>query len=136
MCGKKLGFTDYELSTTKRRTNREKLLAQMEEVVPWQELIALFEPHYLIQQEGTAFYQSKGHCAACSLVHQWSSCFWKVGLRSPLGLSLVRLPLLLPGPAVAWPFRCFRLPQMPIPLGSRACDVIVQAYLAGDRDGQ
>jgi IS5 family transposase len=46
MGGKQLGFTDYELTTAKKRTKREKFLAEMEEVVPWQALIDLIEPHY------------------------------------------------------------------------------------------
>ena len=46
MGGKQLGFTDYELTTAKKQTKREKFLAEMETVVPWQALIALIEPHY------------------------------------------------------------------------------------------
>ena len=44
MGGKQLGFTDYELTTAKKRTMREKFLAEMEAVVPWQALIDLIEP--------------------------------------------------------------------------------------------
>jgi IS5 family transposase len=40
MGGKQLGFTDYELTTAKKRTKREKFLAEMEAVVPWQALAA------------------------------------------------------------------------------------------------
>ena len=46
MGGKQLGFGDYELTTVKKRTKREKFLAEMDAVVPWQALIALIEPHY------------------------------------------------------------------------------------------
>jgi IS5 family transposase len=46
MGGKQLGFKDYELTTTKKRTKREKFLAEMEAVVPWQALIDLIEPLY------------------------------------------------------------------------------------------
>ena len=46
MGGKQLGFTDYELTTAKQQTKREKFLAEMEAVVPWQALIDLIEPHY------------------------------------------------------------------------------------------
>jgi transposase, IS5 family len=46
MAGKQLGFGDYEQSTAKKRTKREKFLAEMEAVVPWQALIDLIEPHY------------------------------------------------------------------------------------------
>ncbi len=46
MGGKHLGFSDYELTTAKKQTKREKFLSEMEEVVPWQALIDLIEPHY------------------------------------------------------------------------------------------
>ena len=35
MGGKQLGFSDYELSTAKKQTKREKFLSEMESVVPW-----------------------------------------------------------------------------------------------------
>lgn len=44
--GKQLGFSDYELTTAKKQTKREKFLSEMEAVVPWQALINLIEPHY------------------------------------------------------------------------------------------
>jgi IS5 family transposase len=34
MGGKHLGFGDYEQTTAKKRTKREKFLAEMEKVVP------------------------------------------------------------------------------------------------------
>ena len=46
MGGKRLGFSDYEQTTAKRQTKREKFLAEMEVVVPWDALIGLIEPHY------------------------------------------------------------------------------------------
>ena len=46
MGGKQLGFSDYELTTAKKQTKREKFLSEMEAVVPWQALIDLIEPHY------------------------------------------------------------------------------------------
>ena len=39
-------FSDYELTTAKKQTKRERFLSEMEAVVPWQALIALIEPHY------------------------------------------------------------------------------------------
>ncbi len=45
MGGKPLGFSDYELTTAKKQTKREKLLSEMEVVVFWQALIDLIEPH-------------------------------------------------------------------------------------------
>jgi transposase, IS5 family len=46
MGSRQLGFSDYEQSTAKKRTRREKFLAEMEKVVPWQGLVELIEPHY------------------------------------------------------------------------------------------
>ena len=46
MGGKQLGFSDYEQSTTKKRTKREKFLAEMEQVVPWKALLDLIDPCY------------------------------------------------------------------------------------------
>ena len=46
MGGKQLGFGDYEQTTAKKSTKREKFLAEMDQVVPWGALIELIEPHY------------------------------------------------------------------------------------------
>ena len=46
MGGKQLGFGDYEQSTARKRTKRERFLAEMEAVVPWKALIDLIEPYY------------------------------------------------------------------------------------------
>jgi transposase, IS5 family len=43
---KQLGFGDYEQATAKKRTRRERSLAEMEKVVPWKALIDLIDPHY------------------------------------------------------------------------------------------
>src|SRR5258705_4155380 len=40
------GFSDLEYANKKRRTRRETFLAEMDAVVPWQELLAVVEPHY------------------------------------------------------------------------------------------
>jgi IS5 family transposase len=40
------GFGDYEQSTAKKRTRRERFLGEMEAVVPWNALIDLIELHY------------------------------------------------------------------------------------------
>ena len=39
-------FADLEYANKKRRTRRELFLAEMETVVPWQELLGVVEPHY------------------------------------------------------------------------------------------
>jgi hypothetical protein len=41
MGGKQLGFSDYDLTTTKKLTKRERLLSEMEAIVPWRALIEL-----------------------------------------------------------------------------------------------
>ena len=46
MVSKQLGFGDYEQTTAKKRTRRERFLAEMEAVVTWKVLIDLVEPHY------------------------------------------------------------------------------------------
>ena len=46
MGDKQLGFGDYEQTTAKKRTKREKFLAEMDAAVAWQALITLIEPHY------------------------------------------------------------------------------------------
>jgi IS5 family transposase len=46
MGSKQLGFGDYEQATAKKRTRRERFLAEMEKVVPWKALIDLIEPYY------------------------------------------------------------------------------------------
>ena len=46
MGSKQLGFGDYEQTTAKKRTRRERFLAEMQVVVPWKALIDLIEPHY------------------------------------------------------------------------------------------
>ena len=46
MGSKQLGFGDYEQTTAKKRTKRERFLSGMEKVVPWKALLDLIEPHY------------------------------------------------------------------------------------------
>ena len=41
-----LSFGDSEYSGKRKRTRRERFLAEMEQVVPWDRLLALMEPHY------------------------------------------------------------------------------------------
>jgi len=46
MGGKQLGFSSYEQSTAKKQTKREKFLAEMDVLVPWDNLFDLIEPYY------------------------------------------------------------------------------------------
>ncbi|ATB58528.1 Xfu1 transposase [Xanthomonas citri pv. fuscans] len=41
-----LTFGDAEYDGKRKRTRREVFLAEMEQVVPWKELLGLIEPHY------------------------------------------------------------------------------------------
>lgn len=43
---KQLGFGNYEQTTAKKRTKRERILNEMEKVVLWKSLMYLIEPHY------------------------------------------------------------------------------------------
>jgi transposase, IS5 family len=46
MGGKQLGFSDYAQTTDKKRTNKERFLAKMDQVAPWQPLLNLIQPVY------------------------------------------------------------------------------------------
>jgi transposase, IS5 family len=46
MGGKQLGFSDYEQSTAIKCAIKEKFLAEMDQVVPWQPWLDLIEPVY------------------------------------------------------------------------------------------
>jgi hypothetical protein len=41
-----MSFTDAELLLQKKQTRRERFLAQLDELVPWTDLLAVIEPHY------------------------------------------------------------------------------------------
>jgi len=45
MGGKQLGLSESELTTAKKQTKRQKFMTSMEALVPWDALIALFEPN-------------------------------------------------------------------------------------------
>jgi len=47
MVGMRLWFADYEHSTAKKRTKKEKFLSDMDQVVLWQPLLDLIERIYL-----------------------------------------------------------------------------------------
>ena len=39
-------FAHAEFSAKKKRTRREEFLARMDEVIPWEQLLAVIAPHY------------------------------------------------------------------------------------------
>ena len=41
-----MSFTDAELTLKKKQTRRERFLVQLDELVPWADLLAVIEPHY------------------------------------------------------------------------------------------
>lgn len=41
-----LSFGDAEYNGKRKRTRREVFLAEMDQVVPWKDLLVLIEPHY------------------------------------------------------------------------------------------
>ena len=47
-----MSFGDAEYSGKKKRTRREEFLAEMEQVVPWDTLLALIEPFYPVAGRG------------------------------------------------------------------------------------
>lgn len=46
------GFSELEYAGKRKRTRRERFLATMEEVVPWDELLAVLKPHYPAGKRG------------------------------------------------------------------------------------
>ena len=43
---KQTTFASLSYQSKKKQTRRERFLAEMDQVVPWAQLIALIEPHY------------------------------------------------------------------------------------------
>jgi IS5 family transposase len=41
-----ISLSDAEYAGKRKKTRREVFLAEMEQVVPWQALLGLIEPHY------------------------------------------------------------------------------------------
>ena len=49
---KQMNFTDYEYSLRKRKTKREEFLDCMDEITPWDEVVAMIEPYYYHNKKG------------------------------------------------------------------------------------
>jgi len=56
-------FASSEYAMKKKRTRREKFLAEMERVVPWARLIAVIEPLYLRSEQLTSFTPTSCHAS-------------------------------------------------------------------------
>lgn len=52
---KQMTFADAEYAVKHKRTRKELFLMEMDEVVPWKDLIALIEPHYPRGSSGLSF---------------------------------------------------------------------------------
>jgi IS5 family transposase len=53
---KQISFADAEYAGKRKQTRRERFLIEMDQVVPWNGLIALIEPHYPKGQGGRPAY--------------------------------------------------------------------------------
>ncbi len=49
---KQVSFTDIEYSHRKRKTKREEFLECMDEIIPWDEIVAIIEPYYYKNTRG------------------------------------------------------------------------------------
>lgn len=50
--GNQISFTDVEYSNRKRKTKRDNFLECMDEIIPWDEVVALIEPYYYKNNRG------------------------------------------------------------------------------------
>jgi transposase, IS5 family len=46
MMKRQMGFAEAEIAGKKRVTRRQRFLAEMEKVLPWQRLLSAIESHY------------------------------------------------------------------------------------------
>ena len=49
---KQVSFSDFEYSNRKKKTKREEFLEIMDEIIPWDEWVALIEPYYPAGKRG------------------------------------------------------------------------------------
>jgi len=85
---KQLSFADAEYAGKRKQTRRERFLLEMDQVVPWQGLIALIEPHYPKGEGGRPAYP----LAAMLRVHLMQNWF---GYSDPaMEEALYEMPLL------------------------------------------
>lgn len=93
-----MSFSDAEYVGKRKQTRREKFLAEMERVVPWEALLALIEPHYPKAGRGRRPYALKA-MLRIHLMQNWfgysdpamEEALYEVApLRRFAGLSLTR----------------------------------------------
>jgi len=74
IAGKQLGFDDYEQTTAKKRTKREKFLPDMDQVVPLRAVVELIEPHY--PRTGSKGERQPHDLATMLRIHRMQQWYW------------------------------------------------------------
>ena len=62
---KQISFSEAEFAAKRRVTRRERFLADMERVIPWQDVLAIIEPHYPKGKRGRPPIGLEG-CCGCA----------------------------------------------------------------------
>lgn len=97
---KQMTFADAEYAGKRKQTRKELFLIEMEQVVPWQGLIALIEPHYPKGEGGRPSYPLMAMLRV-HLLQNWfgysdpameEALYETTILRQFAGLSLERIP--------------------------------------------
>ena len=97
---KQMTFADAEYAGKRKQTRKELFLIEMEQVVPWQGLIALIEPHYPKGEGGRPAYPLMAMLRV-HLLQNWfgysdpameEALYETTLLRQFAGLSLERIP--------------------------------------------
>jgi IS5 family transposase len=97
---KQISFADAEYAGKRKQTRRERFLIEMDQVVPWDGLIALIEPHYPKGEGGRPAYPLMA-ILRVHLMQNWfgysdpameESLYETTILRHFAGLSLDRIP--------------------------------------------
>ena len=83
MGGKQLGFSDYAPTTAKKRTKKEKFLANTDLLLPWQPLLDLIQPVYLkvSSKGGRQLYPEVKSLVIIARCFQNGSSFIKSGIQ-------------------------------------------------------
>ena len=97
---KQIAFADAEYAGKRKQTRRERFLIEMDQVVPWNGLIALIEPHYPKGKGGRPAYPLMA-ILRVHLMQNWfgysdpameESLYETTILRHFAGLNLDRIP--------------------------------------------
>ncbi|EKG35944.1 IS1479 transposase [Pseudomonas syringae pv. avellanae str. ISPaVe013] len=97
---KQMSFADAEYAGKREQTRRERFLIEIDQVMPWKDLIALIEPHYPKGEGGRPAYQLMAMLRV-HLMQNWfcysdpamvESLYETTILRQFSGLHLDRIP--------------------------------------------